>query len=208
MCRQQPSAQPLGCTILQEFLVPVLLNRGQMCVMVNVHFYRVMTSRQDHLRRAGWKRRAVGRAGASLFDLCHARFGVLDAVGRGAHLRLAAKHRPFAAPQHNPAAVVRAKIEQRERVTGSRGLGGLPTSQPPQLVLNGVSRGAEFGGDPAEPETLRLQDQQPLDRDRGPRKPGLQRASNTTLSHERTRVHISTGQAWASPLRCGTVRKP
>jgi hypothetical protein len=107
--------------------------------------------------------------------------GVLDAVGRGAHLRLAAKHRPFAAPQHNPAAVVRAKIEQRERVTGSRGLGGLPTSQPPQLVLNGVSRGAEFGGDPAEPETLRLQDQQPLDRDRGPRKPGLQRASNTTL---------------------------
>ena len=73
MCRQQPSGQPLGCTILQEFLVPVLLNRGQMCVMVNVHFYRVMTSRQDHLRRAGWKRRAVGRAGASLFDLCHAR---------------------------------------------------------------------------------------------------------------------------------------
>ena len=73
MRRQQLSGQPLGCTILQEFLVPVLLNRGQMGGMVNVRFYRVTTSRQDHLRRAAWKRRAVGRVGASLFDRCHAR---------------------------------------------------------------------------------------------------------------------------------------
>ena len=73
MCRQQPSGQPLGCTILQESFVPVLLNRGQMCVMVNVRFYRVMTSRQDHLRRAAWKRRAIGRAGAFTSSLCHAR---------------------------------------------------------------------------------------------------------------------------------------
>jgi hypothetical protein len=73
MRRQQLSGQPLGCTILQEFLVPVLLNRGQMGVMVNVRFYRVTTSRQDHLRRATWKRRAVGRAGAFTSSLCHAR---------------------------------------------------------------------------------------------------------------------------------------
>ncbi len=73
MCRQQPSGRPLGCTILQEFLVPVLLNRGDMGVMVNVRFYRVTTPRQDHLRRAAWKRRAVGRAGAFTSSLCHAR---------------------------------------------------------------------------------------------------------------------------------------
>src|SRR5829696_3167060 len=62
MCRQQLSGQPLGCTILQEFLVPVLLNQGQMCGMVNIGFCQGTTSRRDHPRRAAWKRRAVGRA--------------------------------------------------------------------------------------------------------------------------------------------------
>src|SRR3954447_13254747 len=95
--------------------------------------------------------------------------------GRGAHPRLAAKQRFRAAPRDNPATVARAKIKQREWETDSRDLrclGGFLASQPPELMLNGVSRGAEFGGDPAEPETLRSQDQQPLNRDGGPRKPG------------------------------------
>jgi hypothetical protein len=114
--------------------------------------------------------------------------GVLDAVGRGAHLRLAAEQRPFAAPNHNPAAVVGAQIEQLERTTRSRGLGGSLVSQPPELVLDGVGCRAEFGGDPAEPEALRSQTEQPLDRDGGPGKPGHQSASNATRlrSHERT----------------------
>jgi hypothetical protein len=84
-------------------------------------------------------------------------FGVLDAGGRSAHLWLAAKQRPFAAPKHNPATVMRAKIKQLERTTRSRGLGRVLVSQPPELVLNSVGSGAEFGGDPAQ------QDVAPLD---------------------------------------------
>src|SRR4051812_41246809 len=61
--------------------------------------------------------------------------GVLDTVGRGAHFWLAAKQRPFAAPKHNPAAVVGAKIEQLEGAThSSRGPGGFLASQPPELM--------------------------------------------------------------------------
>ena len=85
--------------------------------------------------------------------------GVLKAVGRRAHLRLSAKHCPFAAPKYNPAAGMRAKIKQRERATGSRGRGGSLVSQPPELVLNGVGCRAEFSGDAVERQTLRSQDQ-------------------------------------------------
>src|SRR3954462_14291285 len=59
-------------------------------------------------------------------------------------------------------------------------------------MFNGRACGAEVGGDAAELEPLRAQDQQPLDRAGGPGKRGHQRASNTTRlrSHDRTRVHI------------------
>ena len=106
--------------------------------------------------------------------------GVLKAVGRGAHLRLSAKHCPFAAPKHNPAAVMGAKIKQLERATGNRGRGGFLVSQPPELVLDGVGCRAAFSGDPAQSETLRSQTEQPLDRAGRPGKPGHQRASNAT----------------------------
>jgi len=87
---------------------------------------------------------------------------VLEAVGRRAHFGLAAKHGPFAAPNHNPAAVMRAKIQELQRPTRSRVRCWPLIAQPSELVLNGMGRGAEFGRDPAEHEALLLQDQQPL----------------------------------------------
>src|SRR4051812_45267823 len=78
---------------------------------------------------------------------------VLDAVGQAPQPRLAAEHCSRSAAQHNPAAVMRTKVEQFQR-TRSRGLCGLVTSQPPQLMLDSIRRGAEFGGDPAEQEAL------------------------------------------------------
>ncbi len=61
-----------------------------------------------------------------------------------------------------------AKIEQLEGATRSSGPCGFLVSQPPELVLNGLRCRAEFGGDPAEHEPLRMQDKQPLDREGGP----------------------------------------
>src|SRR4051812_43354817 len=61
---------------------------------------------------------------------------VLEAVGRCADFRLAAKQRPCAGPQHNPAAVMRAKVEQPNLRARNGGLGGFLVSQPPELVLS------------------------------------------------------------------------
>src|SRR4051795_8781972 len=78
--------------------------------------------------------------------------------------------------------------------------GTTPSHRTRQIKLLYRACGAEVGGDAAELEPLRAQDQQPLDRAGGPGKRGHQRASNTTRlrSHDRTRVHITTGQAWGS----------
>src|SRR3954469_15400771 len=85
-------------------------------------------------------------------------------------IRLAAKQRPCAGPQHNPAAVLGTKIEKLDRTTHGGGLCGFLASQPPELVLNGGGCRAKFGGDAAVHEALRPQDQQPLDREWGPGK--------------------------------------
>jgi len=57
---------------------------------------------------------------------------------------------------------MRAKIEKLQRATCSSGSYSFLVSQPPELVLNGVSRCAEFGGDFAEHEALRTHGEQLL----------------------------------------------
>jgi hypothetical protein len=94
---------------------------------------------------------------------------VLEAIGRRAHSGFPAKQRSFATPDHNPAAVMRAKIEKLQRATCSSGSYSFLVSQPPELVLNGVSRCAEFGGDFAEHEALRTHGEQLLYGEGGPR---------------------------------------
>ena len=94
---------------------------------------------------------------------------VLEAIGRRAHSGFPAKQRSFATPDHNPAAVMRAKIEKLQRATCSSASYSFLVSQPPELVLNGVSRCAEFGGDFAEHEALRTHGEQLLYGEGGPR---------------------------------------
>src|SRR3954453_937047 len=73
------------------------------------------TGLQQGLRPADKMRAPRGRVDWGLRDQpLPGSLGVLDAIGRGVYPRLAAIQRRCAAPRHNPAAVVRAKIRQRD----------------------------------------------------------------------------------------------
>jgi hypothetical protein len=80
---------------------------------------------------------------------------------------------------------------------GKGGLGGL-IPQPPDLVLDGRGCRAEFGGDPADEESLCPQDEQPLDREWGQEKLDINARPKRFRSQDRTRRYLSIGQAEAA----------